>query len=142
MLADAIDLLHPTIRPIVCSQVYETPPWGYTEQPAFLNQVIKAQTSLSPQATLEELKNIEQTIGRKPNFRYGPRLIDLDILFFNDEVIHSEGLIIPHPELINRGFVLIPLLEIAQDYVHPVLKKTVQELAQKFLDEDIQVFQE
>jgi len=142
MLKEAIRQLPPDINPVAFSHIYETPPWGYTDQPAFLNQVIQARTNLSPQSTLKKLKNIEQAIGRKPNFKYGPRLIDLDILFFNDEVIHSEGLSIPHPELSHRGFVLIPLLEIAQDYIHPVLNRSVKEMAQAFMGEDIKPIEE
>ncbi len=137
MLKAAMRLMPPGITPVKCSHLYETPPWGYVDQPAFLNQVILAQTYLSAMDVLAYLKNIEQKLGRKPNFRYGPRLIDLDILFFNNEIIQMESLTIPHPELINRAFVLIPLCEIAPDYVHPVDQRTMCELARQFDNEKI-----
>ena len=81
-LNEASALMPPDIIPVSCSKVYETPPWGYEDQPPFLNQVIKARTHLSPPALIKRLKEIEQELGRQPIFRYGPRLIDLDILFF------------------------------------------------------------
>jgi 2-amino-4-hydroxy-6-hydroxymethyldihydropteridine diphosphokinase len=130
MLARAIEHLLPEIQPIAFSRIFETPPCGFADQPAFLNQVIQAHTNLSAQETLETLKRIENDLGRQPNFRYGPRVIDLDILFFNDDVIHTGTLIIPHPELTRRAFVLLPLLDIAPDYLHPVEKKTIRELTQ------------
>jgi len=142
MLKAAMRLMPPKITPVKCSHLYETPPWGYVDQPAFLNQVILAQTYLSAMDALAYLKNIEQKLGRKPNFRYGPRLIDLDILFFNDEIIQTESLTIPHPELINRAFVLIPLCEIAPDYVHPVGQRTMCELARQFENEKIKILPE
>jgi len=142
MLAQALQQLEPEITIITQSQIYETPPWGYTNQPAFLNQVILANTSLSAQDLLSRLKNIEQDMGRKPNFRYGPRVIDLDILFFNDEVIQDDNLVIPHPEMTNRAFVLIPMREIAPDFEHPVRKKTIKELAEMVNSDDMQIFSE
>jgi len=142
MLAQALQQLEPEITIITQSQIYETPPWGYTNQPAFLNQVILANTSLSAQDLLSRLKNIEQDMGRKPNFRYGPRVIDLDILFFNDEVIQDDNLVIPHPELTNRTFVLIPMREIAPNFEHPVQKKTIKELAEMVNSDDMQIFSE
>lgn len=134
----AIESLQPEILPLASSHVYETPPWGYADQPAFLNQVIKAQTNLSPFATLKKLKQIEKDLGRKPNFRYGPRNIDLDILFYNDEIIETEQLTIPHPELIRRAFVLIPLLDIAPDMLHPVEKLSIKKLSEKIDSKNIQ----
>jgi len=142
MLAQALQQLEPEITIITQSQIYETPPWGYTNQPAFLNQVILANTSLSAQDLLSRLKNIEQDMGRKPNFRYGPRVVDLDILFFNDEVIQDDNLVIPHPELTNRTFVLIPMREIAPNFEHPVQKKTIKELAEMVNSDDMQIFSE
>ena len=126
-LRKAIDLMPPDIIPITFSKVYETPPWGYEDQPPFLNQVIKAQTHLSPLELIKRLKRIELEIGRQPIFLYGPRLIDLDILFYDDLVYISESLTIPHPEIINRAFVLVPLMEIAPNYIHPVSKKKIFE---------------
>jgi len=142
MLAQALQQLEPEITIITQSQIYETPPWGYTNQPAFLNQVVLANTSLSAQDLLSRLKKIEQDMGRKPNFMYGPRVIDLDILFFNDEVIQDNNLVIPHPEMTNRAFVLIPMREIAPNFEHPVQKKTIKELAEMVNSDDMQIFSE
>ena len=110
------------------SSLYETTAWGYTEQPDFLNQVIQVETNLSPLRLLNFLKKTEVELGRVENFRYGPRLIDIDILFYDDLVITTSRLQIPHPMLPERAFVLVPLNEIAPGYIHPVLKKTVAEL--------------
>ena len=137
MLARAIEKLQPEIRPIALSRIFETPPWGFTDQPAFLNQVVQAQTRLSAQETLDALKRIENDLGRQPNFRYGPRVIDLDILFFNDDMINTDTLVIPHPELTKRAFVLLPLLDIAPDYFHPVEKKSIGELAKMVISDGI-----
>jgi len=110
------------------SSIYITPPWGYTDQPDFLNQVIEVQTSLEPLPLLHTLKEIEAEMGRMATFRYGPRLIDLDILFYGQRVIDREDLQVPHPRLHERAFVLIPLNEIAPDFIHPILDQTVSDL--------------
>ncbi|HWQ46383.1 MAG TPA: 2-amino-4-hydroxy-6-hydroxymethyldihydropteridine diphosphokinase [Longilinea sp.] len=103
-----------------CSPVYQTKPWGYSDQPDFYNQVIKVQTSLTPLDLLENVKSIELAIGRQPSFRYGPRLIDIDILLFGTVILDTPSLSIPHPRLIERAFMLIPLLELDPELVHPV----------------------
>jgi 2-amino-4-hydroxy-6-hydroxymethyldihydropteridine diphosphokinase len=110
------------------SSLYETTAWGYTDQPDFLNQVIQVETNLSPLRLLNFLKKTEVELGRVENFRYGPRLIDIDILFYDDLVITTSRLQIPHPKITERAFVLVPLNEIAPGYIHPILKKTVAEL--------------
>lgn len=120
--------LLPHARVQRASPVYETEPWGYTNQPAFLNQVVEAVTPLSPAELLAHLKTLETSLGREPTFRYGPRLIDLDVLFYDNEVIEVENLAIPHPRLAERAFVLAPLADLAPDFVHPVLGKSVREL--------------
>jgi 2-amino-4-hydroxy-6-hydroxymethyldihydropteridine diphosphokinase len=128
-LKQAIAALTPQINVKAKSQVYETPPWGVENQPKFLNQVVKAKTYLEPEQLLKHLKRLEVALGRKESVPNGPRLIDIDILFYNDLVLNTPTLVIPHPRLHERGFVLLPLMDIAPDLVHPVNKKSIRELA-------------
>jgi 2-amino-4-hydroxy-6-hydroxymethyldihydropteridine diphosphokinase len=110
------------------SSFYNTTPWGYKEQPEFLNIALECFTSLSPFALLEELKKIEKKMGREDTIRYGPRVIDIDIIFYEDLIIKTEKLTIPHPLMHERDFVLKPLCEIASDFIHPELKLSIKEL--------------
>jgi 2-amino-4-hydroxy-6-hydroxymethyldihydropteridine diphosphokinase len=127
-LKAAIAALPPQMEVKAKSRVYETPPWGYTNQEKFLNQVLMVQTYVSPEPLMKHLKRLEVALGREPTFQYGPRLIDIDILFFDDLVFESSILTIPHPHLHERGFVLLPLMDIAPDLVHPVRKQTIRQL--------------
>ncbi|MDO8734963.1 MAG: 2-amino-4-hydroxy-6-hydroxymethyldihydropteridine diphosphokinase [Elusimicrobiota bacterium] len=110
------------------SSMHETKPYGYKKQKKFLNAAVKLKTKLLPLELLELCKKIEKKIGRTKSFRWGPREIDVDILFFGKKVIKSKKFTIPHSDLHNRNFVLIPLVEIAPNFVHPVLKKRVSEM--------------
>ena len=139
-LKQAIAALTPQLEVKARSQVYETPPWGFEDQPKFLNQVIKANTYLDPEPLLKHLKRLEVALGRKESFPNGPRLIDLDILFYDDLVMDKPSIVIPHPRLQERGFVLLPLMEIAPNLVHPVNKKSVREMAEMCNVEGIEKF--
>src|SRR5271157_2882601 len=136
-LRAAIEALSPEIKVIVESKVYETPPWGYEDQPAFLNMAVKGETGLKPESLLKRLKQLEVQLGREQSFRWGPRLIDIDILFYDDLILESESLTIPHPRLHERAFVLVPLTDIAPDFIHPVLKETIKELLASADTDDI-----
>jgi 2-amino-4-hydroxy-6-hydroxymethyldihydropteridine diphosphokinase len=108
--------------------VYETPPWGYADQPSFLNMAVMVKTYLEPENLLSHIKRLETALGREPGFQNGPRVIDIDILFYDDVILDSPPLVIPHPRLHHRGFVLVPLNDIAPDLVHPVLGKSIGDL--------------
>ncbi len=129
-LREAIDFFSPELRVTRESTIYETPPWGYIEQPAFLNMVIEAETKLAPRALLSYLKDKEKNLGRVKNFRNGPRLIDLDILFYDNLILDEKKLTIPHPRLHERAFVLVPLAEIAPEFMHPLFGEKINVLLQ------------
>lgn len=110
---------------VKASSVYKTEPWGITNQPVFLNQVIIAETEMNPAALLECITAIELAMGRVRHKKWGTRIIDIDILFYGDEIIHQENLDIPHIGIPFRRFTLEPLVEIAPDLMHPELQKTI-----------------
>jgi 2-amino-4-hydroxy-6-hydroxymethyldihydropteridine diphosphokinase len=139
-LRAALNSLAPDIKILAESNIYETPPWGYTDQPAFLNMAVKCETDSDAAPLLKRLKQIEVRVGREATFRWGPRVIDIDILFYDDLVLESEALTIPHPRLHERAFALVPLADIAPDFVHPVLKKTIKELLSQVDSTEIKLF--
>jgi 2-amino-4-hydroxy-6-hydroxymethyldihydropteridine diphosphokinase len=127
-LKAAVSALSPQMVVKAKSNIYETLPWGYDDQPRFLNMALKAETYLKPEPLLKHLKRLEIALGRKATFQNGPRLIDIDILLYDDLVLDTPALTIPHPHMHERGFVLLPLTDIAPDLIHPVTKKSVQEM--------------
>ena len=122
-------------RLLARSSFYKTQPLGHTAQDWFVNGVIKIETDLQARDLLRSLKALESSLGRQETFRWGPRTIDLDLLLFDDEQIHSEELEIPHPRLHDRQFVLVPLAEIEPRLVHPVFRKTIQEILDHFKED-------
>jgi 2-amino-4-hydroxy-6-hydroxymethyldihydropteridine diphosphokinase len=127
-LETAIQGMPPGIHVLKRSSIYETPPWGFEDQPVFLNMVLQAETQFSPWKLLNFLKKLESAMGRQATFRNGPRLIDIDILFYDHLISEQSGLVIPHARLTERAFVLVPLAEIAPYLMHPLLQVTIQEL--------------
>lgn len=144
-LSKAIELINEQCGKIaISSSLYETAAWGMTEQPSFLNQALEISTSLTARQLMKKILKIEKMMGRVRKEKLGPRVIDIDILFFDNEIHDHPFLKIPHPELQNRRFVLVPLAELNPEIQHPVLKKTIAELLEecpdnlevkKFMDE-------
>ena len=118
----------PGIKFLGASSLYRTQPVGPVEQPPFINAVFSLEPEIGPHDLLSLLLDIERNMGRVRKERWGPRVIDLDLLFFGEEIIKEQGLEVPHPRLHERRFVLVPLTEIAPGFVHPVIKKSVSEL--------------
>lgn len=110
------------------SKIYETEAWGLTGQPAFYNQIHIIKSELSAEKTLDAILEIEAKMGRIRTIKNAARIIDIDILFFNGAIINKPNLIVPHPEINNRRFVLMPLVEVAPEMIHPVSKKNIKEL--------------
>jgi len=112
-------------RVVQVSSFLETPPWGVEEQPAFLNAVAEIRTALEPEALLEAVKGIEQELGRVPSFRWGPRLIDIDLLLYGERRLQTARLTLPHPHILERPFVWVPLAEIASEVVEELRRAVV-----------------
>ncbi|MDP9230784.1 MAG: 2-amino-4-hydroxy-6-hydroxymethyldihydropteridine diphosphokinase [Bacteroidota bacterium] len=117
------------------SSIYETAAWGKTDQANFLNQALILETKLNAIQLIRRILKIEQTMGRARKEKFGPRLIDIDILLFNEDIINNSFLRVPHPELQNRKFALIPLAEIAPGIIHPGFNKTVMQLSNECIDQ-------
>ena len=132
-LAEALTSLNdrPDLAVLRTSSIYETEPWGLTDQPKFLNMVAEIATSIPPGELLERVKKLEHDMGREDGTRFGPRLIDIDILLLEDQVVDEPDLNVPHISLHERAFVLVPLAELAPDLVHPILDVTIGKLAER-----------
>jgi 2-amino-4-hydroxy-6-hydroxymethyldihydropteridine diphosphokinase len=135
-LKEALRRLPPEVEISAVSRLYETAPAYVVDQPPFFNIAVKAETGLSPTDLLAFLKELEAKIGRKESFRYGPRQIDLDIIFYDDRIVDLPNLTIPHPRLSERAFVLKPLADIAPSLIHPVLNKTIVQLLAELPSEE------
>lgn len=130
-LQRAVDELRQFVTVTAVSSVYSTEPWGDIDQPAFLNICVAAISSLPPHELLADIKKVERELGRTPTRHWGPRLIDIDILFYDDLVLSDETLTVPHPFIADRSFVLVPLADIIPDFRHPQTGLSVQEMLDK-----------
>lgn len=117
------------------SGLFETEAWGLTDQPNFVNQALEVITSLSPEIVMERILEIENEMGRVRSKKWAPRIIDIDIIFFGRHIVKTENLVIPHPHMHKRNFVLIPLCEIAKDVIHPKFDLSVEQLYQCTVDQ-------
>ncbi|RFS26317.1 2-amino-4-hydroxy-6-hydroxymethyldihydropteridine diphosphokinase [Chitinophaga silvatica] len=134
-LSKAVQLIAQKAGPVLkISALYQTAPWGSVDQPDYLNQALMIHTSLDALTLLHTLLDIEREIGRIRQEKWGARVIDIDLIFFNDDIISLPELRVPHPRMHLRNFVLVPLLEIIPDYVHPVIKLPIRELAAECID--------
>jgi 2-amino-4-hydroxy-6-hydroxymethyldihydropteridine diphosphokinase len=142
LLESVQSALPPDILVRQASSLYETEPWGYLDQPDFLNQVLLVETHLSAMDLLSYTKALEKEIGREPNFRFGPRLVDIDIILYGDQIIQEPGLEIPHPRFQERAFVLVPLAEISPELKIPGTDRAVMDLLEDVDISGVQLYQE
>ena len=134
-LKNSIKLLNSRVGKVLnTSGIYESEPWGFKNQNYFLNQVIEIETHIDPNDLLNICKNIEYDMGRKPEIRWGKRVIDIDILYYQSKIINQEKLIIPHKLMHERKFVMIPLNDLNENHLHPILKITNKEILNKCID--------
>jgi 2-amino-4-hydroxy-6-hydroxymethyldihydropteridine diphosphokinase len=134
-LKQAIGHIENDIAPVIkASSVYETQSWGKTDSPDYLNQVILVESALAAPTILQKILSIENMMGRKREEKWGSRIIDIDILFYNSAIINEPGLQIPHPELHKRRFTLEPLAQIAPQLIHPILNQNILQLKNKLND--------
>ena len=134
-LKNSIKLLNSRVGKVLnTSEIYESEPWGVKNQNYFLNQVIEIETRIDPNDLLNICKNIEYDMGRKPEIRWGKRVIDIDILYYQSKVINQENLKIPHKLMHERKFVMIPLNDLNENHLHPILKITNKEILNKCID--------
>ena len=134
-LKNSIKLLNSRVGKVLnTSGIYESEPWGVKNQNYFLNQVIEIETHIDPNDLLNICKNIEYDMGRKPEIRWGKRIIDIDILYYQSKIINQENLKIPHKLMQERKFVMIPLNELNENHLHPILKITNKEILNKCID--------
>ncbi|BCU53217.1 2-amino-4-hydroxy-6-hydroxymethyldihydropteridine diphosphokinase [Staphylococcus auricularis] len=141
-LEEAIRLLNEADNVTVTqrSSIYETEPVGYVDQPQFLNQCVEVETSLTPNALLEVCQYIEQQLHRVRTIRWGPRTLDVDILLYDDKIIKEDDLTVPHPRMLERSFVLIPLNEIAADVIEPQSQQSIQSFVEA--DDSVKKFKD
>ncbi len=139
----AVHFLGQRVGPVVkASALYETAPWGETNQATFLNQALLLETTMAPLELLEVIMETERELGRRRLLKNGPRIIDIDILFFGDLAMTTSRLVIPHPEIQNRRFALVPLAEIDPEFVHPVLNLTIRSLLERCADSlEVKIFE-
>ena len=130
-LERGLQILGEKMRLVKVSSVYETEPWGVVEQPAFLNCVVEGETSASPEGVLEILKEAERLVGRRATFEWGPREFDADLLFYGNRIVNLPQLTVPHPRMQERAFVLVPMAEIAPDFVHPLMGMSMKAMAER-----------
>ncbi len=141
-IEEAVKLLSEKIENIKVAKIYISRAVGYENQDDFLNTVISGETELNIGELFEFIKNVEKQVGRKYRFRWGPREIDIDILFFNDLIFEDENIKIPHPRIQERDFVLKPLADLDKNFVHPVLKKSVKEMLNELSEENFSIIGE